>query len=132
MSEGKNSTGRNLDFLAILWISADSLRFFAQNECAEARNFYIFSLGQRTAHMVEYGFDHLRGLRTGQAYCPIQRFSQIGTRQRLLSRHAFPHQFDGPTGPVLKSPEEIGRAPVWTPVPNAHLVCRLLLVKKRQ
>src|SRR3546814_6804788 len=85
MSEGKNSTGRNLDFLAILWISADSLRFFAQNECAEARNFYIFPLGQRTAHMVEYGFDHLRGLRTGQAYCPIQRFSQIGTRQRLRS-----------------------------------------------
>src|SRR3546814_13245677 len=33
-------------------------------------------------------------------------FSQIGTRQRLLRRHAFTHQFDGPTGPVLKSPED--------------------------
>src|SRR3546814_6427200 len=27
---------------------------------------------------------------------------------------------------------EIGRAPVWTPVPNAHLVCRLPLEKKKQ
>src|SRR3546814_5014063 len=26
---------------------------------------------------------------------------------------------------------EIGRAHVWTPVPNAHLVCRLLLEKKQ-
>src|SRR3546814_2591546 len=26
---------------------------------------------------------------------------------------------------------EIGRAHVWTPVTNAHLVCRLLLVKKK-
>src|SRR3546814_9916757 len=26
---------------------------------------------------------------------------------------------------------EIGRAHVWTPVPNAHLVCRLLLEKKK-
>src|SRR3546814_8920375 len=81
-------------FHASLWISADSLRFVAQNECAEARNFYIFSLGQRTAHMVEYGFDHFSGLRTGQAYCPLQSFSQIGTRQRLLRSHAFPNQLD--------------------------------------
>src|SRR3546814_9096763 len=28
------------------------------------------------------------------------------------------------------SAEEIGRAHVWTPVTNAHLVCRLLLEKK--
>src|SRR3546814_7833491 len=27
---------------------------------------------------------------------------------------------------------EIGRAHVWTPVTNAHLVCRLLLEKKKQ
>src|SRR3546814_2089511 len=27
--------------------------------------------------------------------------------------------------------EEIGRAHVWTPVTNAHLVCRLLLEKKK-
>src|SRR3546814_2561266 len=26
---------------------------------------------------------------------------------------------------------EIGRAHVWTPVPNAHIVCRLLLEKKK-
>src|SRR3546814_1241606 len=26
---------------------------------------------------------------------------------------------------------EVGRAHVWTPVPNAHLVCRLLLVKNK-
>src|SRR3546814_7690602 len=28
--------------------------------------------------------------------------------------------------------QEIGRAHVWTPVTNAHLVCRLLLEKKKQ
>src|SRR3546814_9291999 len=28
-------------------------------------------------------------------------------------------------------PGEIGRAHVWTPVTNAHLVCRLLLEKKK-
>src|SRR3546814_1768940 len=28
--------------------------------------------------------------------------------------------------------EEIGRAHVWTPVTNAHLVCRLLLEKKQK
>src|SRR3546814_1134075 len=27
---------------------------------------------------------------------------------------------------------EIGRAHVWTPVTNAHLVCRLMLEKKKQ
>src|SRR3546814_6967791 len=30
------------------------------------------------------------------------------------------------------NPEEIGRAHVCTPVTNAHLVCRLLLEKKKQ
>src|SRR3546814_6379886 len=31
----------------------------------------------------------------------------------------------------LDQPNEIGRAHVWTPVTNAHLVCRLLLEKKK-
>src|SRR3546814_3226130 len=31
--------------------------------------------------------------------------------------------------PIL--PNQIGRAHVWTPVTNAHLVCRLLLEKKK-
>src|SRR3546814_7572702 len=31
---------------------------------------------------------------------------------------------------VPQAPEEIGRAPVLTPVTHAHLVCRLLLEKK--
>src|SRR3546814_6532598 len=34
-------------------------------------------------------------------------------------------------GHVL-SGQEIGRAHVWTPVTNAHLVCRLLLEKKKR
>src|SRR3546814_1377751 len=33
---------------------------------------------------------------------------------------------------VLKTWAQIGRAHVWTPVTNAHLVCRLLLEKKKQ
>src|SRR3546814_7984188 len=35
---------------------------------------------------------------------------------------------DGP----LDGHEQIGRAHVWTPVTNAHLVCRLLLAKKKK
>src|SRR3546814_7918852 len=33
---------------------------------------------------------------------------------------------------VYVAPDEIGRAHVWTPVTNAHIVCRLLLDKKKQ
>src|SRR3546814_8397781 len=33
---------------------------------------------------------------------------------------------------ILRRRPEIGRAHVWTPVTNAHLVCRLLLEKKKQ
>src|SRR3546814_1661439 len=33
---------------------------------------------------------------------------------------------------MMASIGEIGRAHVWTPVTNAHLVCRLLLEKKKQ
>src|SRR3546814_8944527 len=32
---------------------------------------------------------------------------------------------------VTPEDKEIGRAHVWTPVTNAHLVCRLLLEKKK-
>src|SRR3546814_9740228 len=34
-------------------------------------------------------------------------------------------------GPIHGAEPEIGRAHVWTPVTNAHLVCRLLLEKKK-
>src|SRR3546814_9280070 len=34
-----------------------------------------------------------------------------------------------PAGRPRKLGREIGRAPVWTPVPHAHLVCHLLLAK---
>src|SRR3546814_3896209 len=32
---------------------------------------------------------------------------------------------------ISEVPTQIGRAHVWTPVTNAHLVCRLLLEKKK-
>src|SRR3546814_2496973 len=35
-------------------------------------------------------------------------------------------------GQIDDSAAEIGRAHVWTPVTNAHLVCRLLLEKKKK
>src|SRR3546814_7163751 len=39
---------------------------------------------------------------------------------------------EAPRVPAAPLPEaEIGRAHVCTPVPNAHLVCRLLLAKKK-
>src|SRR3546814_8341251 len=34
--------------------------------------------------------------------------------------------------PCAAKPEQIGRAHVCTPVTNAHLVCRLLLAKKKK
>src|SRR3546814_8076473 len=36
-----------------------------------------------------------------------------------------------PAGETVLALEEIGRAHVCTPVPNAHLVCHLLLEKKK-
>src|SRR3546814_7404512 len=45
-------------------------------------------------------------------------------------------QLDGGTQPMQRCAgialAEIGRAHVWTPVTNAHLVCRLLLEKKKK
>src|SRR3546814_9475297 len=38
---------------------------------------------------------------------------------------------DGAIAFSLTGVEQIGRAHVWTPVTNAHLVCRLLLEKKK-
>src|SRR3546814_4979856 len=35
------------------------------------------------------------------------------------------------TAPEISQVFAIGRGQVWTPVPNAHLVCRLLLVQKK-
>src|SRR3546814_4594443 len=55
-----------------------------------------------------------------------------GTRSQVLAFHF--HENDEPrTTARLALPRdgEIGRAHVWTPVTNAHLVCRLLLEKKK-
>src|SRR3546814_3038592 len=52
---------------------------------------------------------------------------QVAPALALLSRlHQGPHR------DLLALGEQIGRAHVWTPVTNAHLVCRLLLEKKNK
>src|SRR3546814_9781159 len=43
------------------------------------------------------------------------------------SLSATPIVFVHTSSPISLPPPEIGRAHVWTPVTNAHLVCRLLL-----
>src|SRR3546814_10719476 len=50
----------------------------------------------------------------------VERFLTCRTREGL-GNEGLQHQL-----------LEIARAPVWTPVTNAHLVCRLLLEKKDQ
>src|SRR3546814_5710526 len=52
--------------------------------------------------------------------CPTQPFAPLGKQLTLAGACAT-------VGP--DHPPEIGRAHVWTPVTNAHLVCRLLLEK---
>src|SRR3546814_3953794 len=46
-----------------------------------------------------------------------------------LGLHQFQPRFDGLV--IEGRADQIGRAHVWTPVTNAHLVCRLLLEKKK-
>src|SRR3546814_1686824 len=58
------------------------------------------------------------------------RLRPVDRRRRL---HPRPDRQMGRHRPlVARSEGEIGRAHVWTPVTNAHLVCRLLLEKKKK
>src|SRR3546814_4286071 len=75
-------------------------------------------------------------LRVNRAVLPVMRRQGHGTLVYTGSTTAhIPEPFLGPyaatkaAGDVLA--EEIGRAHVWTPVNNAHLVCRLPLEKKK-
>src|SRR3546814_1743646 len=61
---------------------------------------------------------------TGQ---PLARALSLWEKARDLAASAVPLSLD-PQSVVF---EQIGRAHVWTPVTNAHLVCRLLLDKKK-
>src|SRR3546814_3964489 len=60
------------------------------------------------------------------ASLPDQVDLQIGAAGREGIAVDAPADIEAGKDPVL----EIGRAHVWTPVTNAHLVCRLLLEKK--
>src|SRR3546814_7279408 len=50
----------------------------------------------------------------------------VATDALVLTGRAVTFSTERPSGGT-----KIGRAHVWTPVPNAHLVCRLLLEKKK-
>src|SRR3546814_8909206 len=62
------------------------------------------------------------------------RFATVTKRvnHRLAKVNDRLHILEGLLIAYLNIDEEIGRAHVRTPVPNAHLVCRLLLEKKKQ
>src|SRR3546814_2999968 len=53
-----------------------------------------------------------------------------GIEQRVRALNAFLHDIYH-RQEILRAGREIGRAHVWTPVTNAHLVCRPLLEKKK-
>ena len=57
-------------------------------------------------------------------YAPSQR------AQFVSSSYAPPFNSSATT-PLMRLVGQIGRAHVWTPVTSAHLVCRLLLEKKK-
>src|SRR3546814_10353287 len=65
--------------------------------------------------------------RFGFASHPAKRRDDV---KQVLRRHAIPSgRLHADCGQQRNL--EIGRAHVWTPVTNAHLVCRLLLEKKK-
>src|SRR3546814_5587447 len=59
---------------------------------------------------------------------PAQDSSPAPVAEPAVETYADPG--DAPAANTAPA-EEIGRAHVWTPVTNAHLVCRLLLEKKK-
>src|SRR3546814_2264158 len=65
-------------------------------------------------------------VRQRHAVRPRRAARGLGERLRQV---AAAHPEPAVVGPFDR---EIGRAHVWTPVTNAHLVCRLLLEKKKQ
>src|SRR3546814_9845359 len=66
----------------------------------------------------------------------VDRVDQIAKGLFLLRRIVLGHRGHGHAaslvthGGLARGGVEIGRAHVWTPVTNAHLVCRLLLENK--
>src|SRR3546814_7020212 len=82
--------------------------------------------------MADTGFkvpaDQQHRLADAYAFHPKDRMQGFdgGARSRWAKDRSF-HSGGG----GLASTLEIGRAHVWTPVTNAHLVCRLLLEKKK-
>src|SRR3546814_2793300 len=73
------------------------------------------------------GLLHLRQQRLiKRRYIAIIQPKEVKLHPRALQRR----RALGRIGPARRN-LQIGSAPVWTPVTNAHLVCRLLLEKKK-
>src|SRR3546814_10321019 len=68
--------------------------------------------------------DSLGLLRTTMLSRPIEAAVFIGGMEGIYQEHEIFRALHG-------SAAKIGRAHVWTPVTNAHLVCRLVLEKKK-
>src|SRR3546814_4589960 len=81
---------------------------------------------------ISFPFDRSLGaarkypLRSGDAACRIRSARSFKPVSPERSGSSDPGETEGGLTP------QIGRAHVWTPVTNAHLVCRLLLVKKKK
>src|SRR3546814_3885494 len=104
--------------------SSDLLRGHLVIEIDAGRGHLVPGLSPRaTVGLLAHGSP----LRTAPKPAWLPRKAGVGGEMRPER----PAQADGGTE-GRNAMEQIGRAHVWTPVTNAHLVCRLLLEKKKQ
>src|SRR3546814_7514522 len=84
-------------------------------------------------HRLDQVFDVALLLRPIRRVIGARRIHGSESRRVDVRRRDDTVQLENPAHhrPDAVRPEEIGRAHVWTPVPNAHLVCRLLLEKQK-
>src|SRR3546814_1320142 len=87
----------------------------------------------RAATALEKSVTELRSAMPAMVNPPEMRFQVDESRKfavidEVLARlKASGAQVNDTDGARVNTPDEIGRAHRWTPVTNAHLVCRLLL-----
>src|SRR3546814_9450761 len=82
-------------------------------------------VARRESFITEVAVDLVNLLETANDQSLEEQFRRDAQIQIAIERVVMCHE-----RPRRRAASEIGRAHVWTPVTNAHLVCRLLLAKQ--